>query len=49
VNEKIEEKKKKATLAIASKQNPAPSSHVNTVVKYTKEKLGGKKEKGNVT
>jgi hypothetical protein len=33
------------------KINPAPSSHVNTVVKYNKEKARGKKnkEKGTMT
>lgn len=31
---------KKPTLAKSIKINPAPSSHVNTVVKYNKKKLG---------
>jgi hypothetical protein len=43
-------RKENPTLAKSIKRNPAPSSHVNTVVKYNKKKARGKnKEKKNMT
>lgn len=43
-------RRKNPTLAKSIKINPAPSSHVNTVVKYNKKKARGKnKEKETMT